>query len=215
MQNDYIANVPLLTLEELEDLTYEISNIPESYNIIKKAHEYSETLRKIAQKAEILSLIKPILGDNVILWGCKIIRLEPSRCHKWHLDVEHTLVEGVTLSLAVNNFNDNTIFKLISNTHDIPYSPQEHYSSTSSWDNLLEKALEYNPKCELKNVILKNGEFIAFKGRVWHSTINASQQVRTSIVFQYCRNDALALLPSTFNYPNIIWSKIKPYYFPI
>ena len=214
MQEDYIANIKLLSSEQLDKLKTDISLIPANYNMFKKAHEYSEYLRDIARDPIIMSYVESVLGKNITLWGCKIIRLEPGRGHNWHIDVEHGSTKGVSLSLAVENFNKDTTFSLITNTENITYSPQEFFSENNNV-SLLEKAKEFNPECDIRNIILNNGEFVMFKGRVWHSTANRSNQVRTSIVFQYCSTEKKPMLPITFTYPNILWSTTKPYYFNI
>ena len=67
-----------------------------------------------------------------------------------------------------------------------------------------------DPRCKLKKFYLKNGEFIIWSGRIWHSTLNQSSRIRQSIILQYCTPNNKVKIPTNFNYPNTAWSKTEP-----
>ena len=163
---------------------------------------------------KILEKIKTILGNNVLLWGSHFIDQKPDKQHMWHLDVEFGSWNGLTVWIGLKNLNEKTPVSLITYSHLINSAPRElkeKYKVDILDDNaILDEAKKYNPNCELKKFYLKPGEFIIWSGRVWHKTSNMSNQIRNSMILQYCSTENYVKIPEDFNYPDTSWSEKKP-----
>ena len=184
------------------------------YTWHKSPHEKSEKIIKIASDKNILNKLKILLKDNILLWGSLFVDQKPNDQHAWHLDVEHGSWDGVTVWIGLKNLSEKTSLSLITHTHLLKTAPLELQKKLNldctNDQAVLKEAKKYDPRCELKKFYLKNGEFIIWSGRIWHSTVNQSSKVRQSIILQYCSPNNKVKIPATFDYPNTVWSKTEP-----
>jgi ectoine hydroxylase-related dioxygenase (phytanoyl-CoA dioxygenase family) len=180
-----------------------ISKYNDSVDINAVIKENKKEIVKIASSSIIVDKLKPILGENILLWGYKLICQEPNKYHRWHVDVEHYKWPGVTVWLALKNLNEKTSISLITHSHDLPITPQE--LNTNLTEEIVKIAQKINSNCELKTLFLQPLEFIVWNGMLWHSTKNESSVERYSIVLQYCNTKQRPMYPLTYNIPNTLW----------
>ena len=163
----------------------------------KGLHMNSPMIRNLASHPEIIKLLQPILGDTFFLWGSHLISSMPGHKHRFHLDIEFAKIKGVTVWIGLKNLSEKTSLKLISHTSELSQSPQELNLN----DLELEKAAqEIDPRCKLQTLHAKNGEFVIWKDRTWHSTENVSLTIRNSIILQYSR-DEIPCIPESYDFP--------------
>jgi ectoine hydroxylase-related dioxygenase (phytanoyl-CoA dioxygenase family) len=185
----------------------DISKYNDSVDINAVIKGNKKEIVKIASSSIIIDKIKPILGENILLWSYKLICQEPKKYHRWHVDVEHYKWPGVTVWFALKNLNDKTSISLITHSHQLEITPQE--LGTNCTDKILEIAQKRNSDCELKTLFLQPLEFIVWNGKLWHSTKNESSVERYSIVLQYCSTKEKPMYPLTYNIPNTLWRPDK------
>ena len=184
------------------------------YTWYKSPHEKSERVVKIASDMNILSKLKILLKENILLWGSLFVDQKPNGQHAWHLDVEHGSWDGVTVWIGLKNLSEKTSLSLITHSHLLKTAPLELKKKLNlDYTNdkeVLDEAKKLDPRCELKKFNLKNGEFVIWSGRIWHSTLNQSSRIRQSIILQYCTPNNKVKIPANFDYPNTAWSKTDP-----
>jgi ectoine hydroxylase-related dioxygenase (phytanoyl-CoA dioxygenase family) len=184
------------------------------YTWIKSPHEKSEPIVKIAADKNIVDKLKHILKDNILLWGSLFVEQKPGHRNSWHLDVEHCNWNGATVWIGLKNLNNKTSLSLITYSHLLNSSPielkQKNNLNCDNDQDVLKEAKKLDPRCELKTFYLNPGEFVLWSGKIWHSTLNESSNMRQSIILQYCTPDNLVKIPSNFEYPNTQWSETKP-----
>lgn len=180
---------------------------------IKAAHEKSKIIRNLSKKDTILDKIKKILGEDILLWSSCFINQKPNGSHGWHVDIEHIFWDGITVWCGLKNLNNLTPLSIITHTHLINISPQELKKKNIDIlndDEILKYAKEYNSKCELKKYYLNEGEYVIWKGKLWHSTQNFYKKNRHSIILQYTKPIYEVKIPKIYNYPEVEWSTKKP-----
>jgi hypothetical protein len=55
----------------------------------------------IATRPALLQLLKTLLGDDIILWGTRVITQEPGGVHDWHTDIESAAADGRFVSVWI------------------------------------------------------------------------------------------------------------------
>lgn len=180
---------------------------------IKSAHEKSKIVRNLSKNIIIIKKIKEILGEDILLWSSCFINQKPNSTHGWHVDIEHIFWDGVTVWCGLKNLNNLTPLSIITHSHLINLIPQELKQKnidTNNDDEILKYAKMHNTKCELKKLYLNEGEFIIWKGKLWHNTHNFNKKNRYSIILQYTKPEYQVKIPKKYNYPTIEWSEHKP-----
>ena len=179
----------------------------------KSLHEKSSRVVNTATSSAILDRLKPILGENILLWGSQFIGQRPKQSHGWHLDVEHGRWNGVTLWLGLKNLNKKTSISVITRSHLLSVMPQElAKQGVDIYDEkaILAAAQKLDPACELVTLHLEPGEFIVWSGKVWHTTHNHSEDTRFSLILQYCTPDNTVKIPLNYDYPDTKWAEGNP-----
>jgi ectoine hydroxylase-related dioxygenase (phytanoyl-CoA dioxygenase family) len=67
----------------------------------------------------LLALLKTILGDDIILWGARVIHQEPGVVHDWHTDIESAAPHGrfVSVWIGLQNTRKESALSLASRSH--------------------------------------------------------------------------------------------------
>src|SRR3954454_11341233 len=49
---------------------------------------------RIAGSPHLLALLTPLLGEDIVLWGCSVVQRRPGEVHPWHVDIETSDPKG-------------------------------------------------------------------------------------------------------------------------
>jgi ectoine hydroxylase-related dioxygenase (phytanoyl-CoA dioxygenase family) len=170
----------------------------------KSLHQTSKTVLNIATENSLLKIVKDHLGDNLLLWGSQLIHQGIDSKHRWHRDVEHEKWPGITIWIALDGLSIDTTISFVAKSHLISPSPQHFIKNNlnlTDTESVITTAKGINEGCELLTYILKEGEFMAWDGPMWHSTSNSSHKVRSALILQFCSSSCLPLMPKTFDSP--------------
>ncbi len=55
----------------------------------------------IATKPDLIALLRPHLGEEIVLWGAQFVRREPGTSHPWHTDVESAAPDARAISVWI------------------------------------------------------------------------------------------------------------------
>ena len=153
---------------------------------------------ELATQPALLNVLKQVLGDNVILWGARLVRREPGQAHPWHTDIESSCADGgfASVWIGLENTCAQTGLQLVTRSHalgkTIQQIAQEHGASrgSASPETVLAWAQEIDPSAELTQPEIGDGEAIVFDGRLWHGSYNSLQsETRSALLLQYARAD--------------------------
>lgn len=180
----------------------------------KGRHTVVKALALLSKEPQIISKLRPILGDNILLWGSMLIRQKASAKHPIHVDVEHFKWKGVSVWIGIENVISGSSFGIITRTHSFNISPEELHSNQDINDlndsSVLEAAKRINPNCRLVYLDVKDGEFIIFNGKLWHGTKNNTNKTRSSILLQYTTPDNKTRIAKNYVLPNTAWYDTNP-----
>lgn len=152
----------------------------------------------LATRPALLGLLEPILGPDIILWGCSILQREPGKIHPWHTDMESASPEGgfASIWIGLENTSRDSSLCFITRSHAFGVSIQEVRQQRSlarhqATDEQIEAwGREYDPEAAYVEPDMSDGDAIVFDGRLWHTTKNCQAEGgRVALLLQYAAAD--------------------------
>jgi len=166
----------------------------------------------LAANEHVLGALRPLIGDNIILWGASLLERHPGQRHGWHVDIESAAQDQrfASIWIGLRNTFRETGLKFISGSHlfSRPVQEFQHNHSisrdTTTDDAVLAWARELDASAALIQPDVCDGEAIIFDGRIWHGSHNDSEtHPRTALLLQYASADSAVRMPvaSRFEWP--------------
>ena len=162
------------------------------------------TLFNLARSETILDLLRPHLGNDIVLWGVNRVLLRPRHKHAWHVDIETGLADGPCISVWVGlrNSTSKSGLSLVPCSHrwgdllqQCAASEGIKYGSAND-DTVLNWARRFDPSARLFTPEVGDGEAIFMDGRIWHcSKNNYLLKRRHAVVLQYAPADVAIRIP--------------------
>jgi len=226
-ENGYLGPFSLLSQTEAEALGQEFASAPfkqllhklwASPHIVPIVYWSKNLLFHVLEavalaKSEIvLSLLHSFLGPDLLLWGLELIEKRPGEHHRWHVDIEHTAWDGLTIWLALTHVSQESTLFFIPGSHKYDCIPQSFEKEIDLQDDqeMIHTARAMDPKGEIIAMDIKPGQFVLFAGRMWHRSVNRTNQTRQALIFQYCRPDANVRIPLNYKIPTR-WAATRPW----
>jgi quercetin dioxygenase-like cupin family protein len=156
-------------------------------------------LYRVATDPRLLELLTPILGENIVLWGCSVVRRRAREAHPWHVDIETSTPDGryVSAWIGLENTRRNSGLQLISGSHMSGKTIQQVQSERgfrrgeATAETVLGWALEENSDADLVDPELDDGEAVLFDGRLWHGSRNdRASGTRSALLLQFASADS-------------------------
>lgn len=178
----------------------------------------SPAFHRVATDPRILDLVRPVLGDDIVLWGASLIVKAESDIHPFHTDVESMAPEGgfVTVWIGLENTDRSSGLKFVPGSHRYGVTVQElnHKAGIrreqSTDETTLAAARQHEMAATIVQPEVHDGEALVFDGRVWHGSHNKTKSVRTALLLQYARADRPVRIPRTFSWPVEFDRRRKP-----
>lgn len=142
----------------------------------------------------IVDLVTELIGDDVMLWGARLVERAPRQVHPWHTDIETSdpAAGSVSVWIGLENTNRLSSLQVISRSHRFGTTLQERAARAgaarerTTAEEVRDWARALDPASELVRVDSGDGEAIVFDGRLWHGSDNTnSKGVRTALLLQY------------------------------
>ena len=154
---------------------------------------------RLAASPRVVELVRPILGENILLWGCSVVRRGPGQGHPWHVDIETSTRNGryVSVWIGLKNTSVESGLQLIAGSHSSGKVIQQVQAEKgfrrgdAPTETVLEWAKEQNPDAHLVRPALANGEAVLFDGRLWHGSRNLrAGGTRSALLLQFAAADS-------------------------
>lgn len=161
-------------------------------------------LGRIAAHPALVRLLKPLLGEDIILWGASTIRSPAGVKHPWHVDIESSLREGgfVSVWIGLQYVNENSGMRFIAGSHLCGKSIQQIESEegekrgSAPNETIVDWARRDNPEARLAVVPATDGDAILFDGRTWHASQNHLEgEERLALLLQFASADTPVRIP--------------------
>lgn len=147
----------------------------------------------LATRPPLVSLLTPLLGDDVVLWGVSVVRREPGQTHPWHTDIESSAPQGgfASIWIGVEHTSRDSGLHLVCRSHrfglTIQQAARDHgvRRGEAASSSVLGWAREIDPLSALVEPALGDGDALLFDGRLWHGSRNTQRRTRTALLLQY------------------------------
>lgn len=178
----------------------------------------SPAFHRVASDPRILELVRPALGDDIVLWGASLIVKAESDVHPFHTDVESMAPEGgfVTVWIGLENTDRSSGLKFVPGSHRYGVTMQElnHRAGIkreqSTDETTVAAARQHDATAEIVQPEVHDGQALVFDGRIWHGSHNKTKSVRTALLIQYARADRAVRIPRRFDWPIEFHRRRKP-----
>jgi len=175
-----------------------------------KGHAASDrAIYEIAAKPQLLALLRPLLGEDIVLWGASIVRRRPGKRHSWHTDMESAAPDCrvVSVWIGIRNVSENSGLWFVSGSHRFGRCVQEVMADlqedrvTATDQRIAKIAHAVDPAARVVQADAQNGDAVLFDGRVWHSGRNdTALGTRTALLLQYASADTPIPMPMAAEY---------------
>ena len=148
----------------------------------------------LATDERVLARLRPLLGDDIVLWGVDVLKRKPGQVHPWHCDIESCAPEGgfASVWVGIENLSKDSALICLAGSHLYGKTIQEVAAEhglkrgQSTAEMVFDWAKERDPKVERIQPDMRDGDAIIFDGRIWHGTHNTRQEgERLALLFQY------------------------------
>jgi len=164
---------------------------------------------KIASDPRILRLVRPVLGEDIILWAAHLVVRRPDTEHPFHCDVESCSTDGgfLTVWLGLENTTPASGLKFVRGSHRYGATVQEIKArlGINAMENsdaaVLDLARNFAPDATIIQPDVSDGAALVFDGRAWHGSHNPSTTTRVALLLQYARADRPVFIPEAFEWP--------------
>ena len=205
-RDGFVGPVPLLTKAQCSALLAHLASdqCPPPAEWDKGRAVTDWRVSRLAAHPQLLRLLTPLLGEDIILWGASLVHRKPDQVHRWHVDIESSSPEGrfVTAWIGLANTSRDSGLRLIAGSQSVGKTVQQFQTETgrtlldASTETVLEWAQGANADAQLVEPEMKDGDVILFDGRIWHGSHNRSDlDTRSAILLQYAAADSPARMP--------------------
>jgi oxalate decarboxylase/phosphoglucose isomerase-like protein (cupin superfamily) len=194
----FLAPVPVLTARECGVVREHLRwASPQPADWAKGRAATDWLMAHLGASPRLLELLTPLLGDNIVLWGCSVVRRKPGKQHPWHVDIETSdpAARFVSAWIGLKNTSKQSGLELIAGSHrartvqEIQHAHGMHRGDAAT-ATVLDWARQENPEARLVEPQLTDGEAVLFDGRLWHASQNACGTTRMALLLQFASADS-------------------------
>lgn len=147
----------------------------------------------LASRPALLALLRPALGNDIVLWGASVVERTPGRVHVWHTDIESSGGEGfVSVWIGLENTSLESSVKFIPRSHRYGKPVQqlvherEMPDGAASDETVLGWARDFDASARIVQPEAADGDALLFDGRIWHGSHNMrTEGKRAALLLQY------------------------------
>jgi len=129
VRDGFFGPVPLFTSAQCELIVnhFRSGNLPSPVGWNKGAAASDPLLYKFATTPVLVSHLRRLLGNNILLWGASLVVREPGHVHPWHCDIESSDPAGgfVSVWIGIENTSRESALQLIAGSHRIGKTIQQ------------------------------------------------------------------------------------------
>jgi mannose-6-phosphate isomerase-like protein (cupin superfamily)/quercetin dioxygenase-like cupin family protein len=210
-QLGFFSSVSFLTPAECAKLVQHFarSDLPAPLSWFKGRAATDPIVYQVATRAEVLALLRPLLGPDVVLWGAVVVRRQMGTRHSWHTDMESADPRSRVISawIGLRNTSDASGLRFVVGSHRFNRSVQEVLAASKidreslTDERMLEIAQTIDPGARIAWAGSQDGEMVLFDGRIWHSGHNdGTTGTRTALLLQYAAAETPIPMPANQSY---------------
>jgi mannose-6-phosphate isomerase-like protein (cupin superfamily) len=205
-QSGCAGPVPILSPDECAALSLHLEepDLPAPFGWAKGRAVTDRVIYDIAAKPDLIALLRPLLGEDIVLWGAQIVHRPPGTSHPWHTDVESAAPDARVISVwvGVRNTSRNSGLLFVAGSQHFGRPVQEvlavlgEHRDTIADARMLEIARTIDPATSIVQPDVQDGAALIFDGRIWHSgRHDGASETRTALLLQYASADCAIPMP--------------------
>ncbi len=203
-ERGYAGPIRLFTPEQCRRIVALRPDVPPPPFWYKAYAAASPLYHALGAHPPLVDLVAGLLGPDVLLWGASMVDRRPGQVHPWHTDLETADPRGhtVTAWIGVANTRRESSLAVIPHSHRFGQSLQEvgHglglARGEATTDRIAGWARERDPRAEIVQLDMTDGDVLLFDGRLWHGSNNLLQEgTRTALILQYTAPDTPIRIP--------------------
>ncbi len=219
-EGDGYAVEEIFTQSECAEWVSRLKNLARPQGWAKGNAAQWPAFYEIGSDRRIVDRVAELLGEDVMLWGCTLVRRQPGKVHPWHTDIESSVPDGrtATVWIGLENTTVRSSLHVVSGSHLFGKTVQEHafLENTPRTDldtsDIMRWAKEYDEASRMEVLDMKDGDAAFFDGRLWHGTHNTTGGLRTAIILQYATPQTAIRIPDygEFEFPFVFLDEPRP-----
>jgi quercetin dioxygenase-like cupin family protein len=207
----FIGPIPFLTPAECAAVAAHLDrdDRPAPLDWWKGYAATDRSLYELAAEPRLLALLRPLLGNDIVLWGAQTVTHPSGSIHPWHTDMESAASDSraMTAWLGIRNATQYSGLRFMSGSHRFGLSVQEALArqnadrKTVTDERMLEIARAIDPAARIVEPAVESGELLLFDGRIWHASRNDGPLgARTALLLQYASAGTPVPMPAAPGY---------------
>jgi len=210
-QRGFSSAIPMLSAAECAGFEEHLNlpDLPVPLDWYKGRATTDREIYEIATKPRLIALLRPLLGEDIVLWGANIVYRPRGTIHPWHTDMESAAPDSrvVTAWIGIRNASEGSGLWFVTGSHQFGRSVQETLADLKedraivSDERMAQIARAMNPSARTIQSDAQDGQAVLFDGRVWHSGRNeGSQGTRIALLLQYAAAETPIPMPAGAGY---------------
>lgn len=210
-QFGFSGPIPMLSPEECAALEQHLAkpDLPAPLDWWKGRAATDRVIYDVATRPQLLALLLPLLGNDIVLWGATVVRKRPGKRHAWHTDMESAdpNCRVMTAWIGIRNAGEESGLRLIAGSHLFGSCVQEVLAQLNedreriTDERMSEIARSKNPAARIVEPGAQDGQMVLFDGRLWHSSRNdGTLGTRTALLLQFASADTPVPMPAGAGY---------------
>lgn len=226
-ENGYISPIKAIDPQKADEIKniyinhyQNLSSIRQKTESKTKVHLLFDWANNLIFEKNILNVVKEILGEDIVVWN-SLIFMKPPKSKKYvsfHQDQNYWNImmnKGLTVQIALSESSlENGCLQILQGSHKKNYFHSDKKDSNNLLARGQEVKLDDNEKKNLKQIVLKQGEFCIFHGNIVHgSEINNSNDYRILFSIRYLTPDNKINEKFYYNYATQVSGEDRYNYF--
>ncbi|MGH6894283.1 MAG: phytanoyl-CoA dioxygenase family protein, partial [Dongiaceae bacterium] len=210
-RDGFAGPYPILSTAECDALIDHLTSrtLPAPLDWPKGRAATDRVLYEIAAAPRLIALLRPLLGEDIILWSAHVRRLVPGSHHPWHTDMESAATgsRAVSAWIGLRNTSRESGLRFVAGSHRFGRSVQEVTATLNLHRDAMtdaavaDAAQRIDQSARILEPDVSDGEALLFDGSIWHGGRNVGTRgVRTALLLQYAAADTPILMPVTRGY---------------
>ena len=162
---------------------------------------------ELARSPALVALLRPLLREDIVLWGATVVERAPDQRHIWHTDIETSGPDGrfASVWVGLEETCRASALQLVSRSHRFGRPIQQEVYERGlkrgeATDQMVTSfAQEQDPHSDFVQPDMRDGQALVFDGRLWHGSHNAGDRSRAALLLQYAAAGTRVLIPE-FNH---------------
>jgi len=157
----------------------------------------------VATRPRLVALLRPALGEHILLWGASVVSRPVGKVHHWHTDIESSFSDRfVTVWIGLQHTSRESTLKVVTGSHKFGKPIQQVMHERGVKRDMVSDAVvvgwsgDLDPSARLVQPDAADGDALVMDGRLWHASENTrASGTRLALLLQFAAGDERVPMP--------------------